>query len=69
MNEIQDPGIHALYLIAREEDAAAVTDTQRNAIDQLKKLSRSGNADATAALQRLRQVPDMHPFLREVLAA
>jgi hypothetical protein len=57
----------ALYILARQEDAASVTDNQKQAIEQLKKLSRNGNPDAEAALHRLRRYPNMHPFLKEVL--
>jgi hypothetical protein len=69
MNQIQDPGILALYLLSREEYAAAATDTQKRAIEQLKKLSRSGNVEADAALHRLKHLPDLHPLLREIIAA
>lgn len=69
MNEIQQAEIVLLYLLAREEDAAAVTSIQKQAVEQLKQLSRSGNPDAVLALSRLARQPDMHPLLREVLAA
>lgn len=69
MTEIHDNGILALYILARQDFAAGVTDTQKHAIEQIKKISRDGNADATAALHLLMRLPDMHPFLREMLAA
>jgi hypothetical protein len=69
MTTILDHGIRALYRLARQEYAAAVTDDQKQAIEQLKKLSVNGNRDAALALNQLKNLPDIHPFLREVLAA
>jgi hypothetical protein len=69
MQEMQDPGILALYRLARQEYAAAITEEQKLAVDELKNLSMAGNTDAAAALTRLKQLPTLHPFLREVLAA
>jgi hypothetical protein len=59
----------ALYILARHEEGAAITDNQKRAVEHLKKLSVKGNPDAALALDRLKQLPDIHPFLREVLAA
>jgi hypothetical protein len=59
----------ALYILARQEEGAAITDNQKRAVENLKKLSVKGNPDAALALDRLKQLPDIHPFLREVLAA
>ena len=69
MNEIHDDRILALYILTRQDMAGAVTDNQKLAIEQLKIYSLWGNQDAEAALNRLKNLPDMHPFLREVLAA
>ena len=68
MTSICDDRIMALYILARQEDAAAITDDQTRAVEQLKKLAVRGNPDATVALNRLKHLPDIHPFLREVLA-
>ena len=68
MTSINDDRIMALFILARQEDAAAITDDQKQAIEQLKKLSVSGNPDAASALYRLKHLPDIHPFLKEVLA-
>jgi len=69
MTTIQDDGINALYRLARQEYGAAITNDQKQAIEQLKKLSVKGNRDATLALNQLKHLPDIHPFLREVLTA
>ena len=67
MDGILDEGINILYAIARQiEDAEAYPD-QKEAIRQIKRLAASGNPDANIALNRLRQVPDLHPFLREIM--
>jgi hypothetical protein len=67
--EIQDDGIRAIYCIARDEDGAEITEPQKEAVRQLKKLARQGNPDAGIALNLLGRVPDMHPFMRELLTA
>ena len=69
MTSISDNRIMALYILARQEYAAAITDDQKQAIEQLKKLSLNGNPDATSALNQLKNLPGIHPFLKEVLAA
>jgi hypothetical protein len=69
MTSISDDRIMSLYILARQEDVAAITDDQKQAVEQLKKLSLNGNPDAGAALDRLKHSPNIHPFLREVLAA
>jgi hypothetical protein len=69
MTSIGDDRIMALYILARQEDAAAITDNQVHAIEQLKTLSIHGNPDAVTALNRLRNSPFIHPFLKEILAA
>ena len=68
MHSISDERILALYILAREEYAAAITSDQIEAVEQLKKLSASGNTDAALALTRLKQLPDIHPLLKGVLA-
>jgi hypothetical protein len=69
MTSINDDRIMALYILARQEDAAAVTTDQKQAIEQLKKLSVNGNPDAASAIYRLKHLPNIHPFLKEILAA
>lgn len=69
MTSMRDDRIMALYILARQEEGAAITDNQKQAVEHLKKLSVRGNPDAALALERLKQLPDLHPFLREVLAA
>jgi hypothetical protein len=68
MHSISDERILTLYILAREEYAAAITGDQIEAIEQLKKLSVSGNTDAGRALDLLKKLPDIHPFLKDVLA-
>jgi hypothetical protein len=67
MTTMNDAGIIALYILAQQEDGAGITDNQRLAVEQLKRLSALGNPDADVALHRLKQVPGIHPFLKEVL--
>jgi hypothetical protein len=69
MTRISDDRIMALYILARQEDAAAITDNQVHAIEQLKKLSIQGNPDAIMVLDRLKNSPFIHPVLKEVLTA
>jgi hypothetical protein len=69
MTSIHDDRIMALYILARQEEGAAITDNQKRVVEHLKKLSVKGNPDAALALDRLKQLPDIHPFLKEVLAA
>jgi len=69
MNEIHDDRILALYILAQQDEAAGVTTSQKLAIEHLKELALVGNPDAGAAINRLKHVPDIHPFLKEVLAA
>lgn len=69
MNEIHDNRIFALYRLALQGEAAAASVNQKLAIEQLKECALKGNPDADAALHRLKNWPDMHPFLKEVLAA
>lgn len=69
MNEIHDDRILALYILARQDEAAAATENQKMAIEQLKDYSLQGNPDAKIAIHRLKHAPDIHPFLKEVLAA
>jgi len=64
---LNDDRIVSLYILARKEDVAAVTDDQKQAVEQLKKLSLNGNQEAVMALNRLKHLPNIHPFLREVL--
>jgi len=67
MTMLNDDRIVSLYILARKEDVAAVTDDQKQAVEQLKKLSLNGNQEAVMALNRLKHLPNIHPFLREVL--
>ena len=69
MNDIYDDGIFALYILALQDVAAAVTINQKLAIEQLKDLALKGNPDAETALKRLKHSPDIHPFLKEILAS
>jgi hypothetical protein len=69
MPELSDDRITALYFLARQEYAAAITDEQKLAVEQLKEFARQGNQDAALALTRLQQLPNIHPFIKEVLAA
>jgi hypothetical protein len=69
MNEIHDNRILALYMLAQQDEAAAVTCNQKLAVEQLKEHALKGNPDAEAALYRLKHLPFIHPLLKEVLAA
>ncbi len=68
MNEIRDNRIFALYRLALQGEAAAASVNQKRAIEQLKNCALKGNLDADVALHRLKHLPDIHPFLKEVLA-
>lgn len=69
MYEIQDSGIRALFQISHQEDGAGITESQKEAGRQLKTLARKGNEDAALAVNLLLRRPDVHPFLKEILAA
>jgi hypothetical protein len=69
MNDILDEDIKILYAIAHQHEDASFDDEQKEAVRQIKRLAVSGNPDAANALDRLRHLPDMHPFLKEVLLA
>lgn len=69
MHEINDSGIRILYQIARDEHGAAITEQQKEAVRQLKRLARKGISDAAVAVNILMRTPDIHPFMSEVLVA
>jgi DNA-directed RNA polymerase subunit F len=69
MQEILDEGIKILYAIIHDGEDAEAREDQKEAVEQIKRLAKSGNPDAVNALERLRRTPDMHPFLREILMA
>lgn len=69
MNETPNDKIFALYILARQDVAAEANSNQKLAIEQLKELAEKGNQDADLAINRLKHVADMHPLLKEVLAA
>jgi|WetSurMetagenome_2_1015567.scaffolds.fasta_scaffold17117_2 hypothetical protein len=68
MQESHDNKVNALFILARQEDAAGITEDQKLAVEALKDLSRAGNTEAGMALKQLMRLPRIHPFLREVLA-
>lgn len=67
MDDISHDRIMALFILARQQEAAGITGDQIKAVEQLKAFSVRGNADATGYLHRLKMLPDIHPFVREVL--
>jgi hypothetical protein len=69
MTEQPDDRIMSLYILARQENGAGIPDDQKRADEQLKEFALRGNPDAGLALTRLMNLPTIHPFLKEVLAA
>jgi hypothetical protein len=69
MQEILDEGIKILYAIVNDGEDAEAREDQKEAVRQIKRLAISGNPDAINALEQLRRAPDLHQFLREILAA
>jgi hypothetical protein len=67
MDEIRDESLKILYAIVRTNEDASVGEEQREAVRQIKRLATSGNTDAVIALDHLQHVPDMHPFLQEII--
>jgi hypothetical protein len=65
---VENERITALYRLARYEEGAGITDSQRLAVEKLKILAYAGDTDAIRAIEHLRR-SYLHPFLREVLAA
>ena len=69
MQEIFDESIKILYAIVHDGEDAEAREDQKEAVEQIKRLVKSGNPDAVNAMERLRRAPDMHPLLREIVVA
>ncbi|MDD1662139.1 MAG: hypothetical protein LUQ60_00100 [Methanomicrobiales archaeon] len=65
----QDTQVLNLYILAREPGEILISDDQKVAIELLGSLAHKGNRDAMGALAALLRSPDLHPMLREMVAA
>ena len=69
MESIQDRQVLILYNLARDTDETLISHDQKVAIGLLGLLAGGGNLEAQEALRRLLRSPDIHPLLREMVAA
>jgi hypothetical protein len=67
MPHFTDAQVQGLYFLAADSEEPMINDMQREAIRELGRLVRKGNAEAQAALTRLARLPDLHPLLREIV--
>ena len=65
----QDKQVHTLYILARDPDNMLISNDQKVAIELLGSLAQGGNTDAMGALAALLRSPELHPLLREMVAA
>ena len=69
MEAFQDRQVFILYNLARDTDEALISHDQKVAIEILGSLAEGGNQEARRALLSLLRSPDLHPLLREMVAA
>jgi hypothetical protein len=65
----QDKQVRTLYNLARDPGEILISNDQKVAIQLLGLLAQEGNSDARGALTALLRSPDLHPMLREMVAA
>jgi hypothetical protein len=65
----QDKQVSTLYNLARDPGEMLISNDQKVAIQLLGLLAHEGNRDAQGALAALLRSPDLHPMLREIVAA
>jgi hypothetical protein len=65
----QDRQVRTLYILARDSDNTLISNNQKVAIELLGSLAQGGNRDAMEALAALLRSPELHPLLREMVAA
>ncbi len=61
MTDIGEDRIRALFILAQQQEGAGITGVQ------LREIAAHGNNHAAAYLARLNRLPDIHPFIREML--
>jgi hypothetical protein len=66
---LQDRQVRALYGLVWDPGDALIRHDQKVAIELLGSLARKGNREAGGALAALLRKPDLHPLLREMVAA
>jgi hypothetical protein len=59
--------VQGLYFLAADAEEPMINDMQREAVRELGRMVRKGNAEAQVALTRLARLPDLHPLLREIV--
>jgi hypothetical protein len=65
----QDKQVRTLYYLTRDPGEILISHDQKVAIELLGSLALKGNRDAQDALAALLRLPDLHPMLREMVAA
>ncbi len=65
----QDKQVLTLYILARNSGKMLISNDQKVAIELLGSLAQEGNRDAMGALVALLRSPELHPILREMVAA
>jgi hypothetical protein len=65
----QDKQVLTLYILARNSGKMLISNDQKVAIELLGSLAQEGNRDAMGALAALLRSPELHPILREMVAA
>jgi len=67
--QFRDKQIQTLYSLAQDTDMSLISSDQRVAIDLLGTLAREGNEEAMKAILSLLRLPELHPLLKEMVAA
>jgi hypothetical protein len=65
----QDRQVLTLYNLARDTNESLISNDQKVAIELLGHLASGGNREARGALLALLRSPELHPLLREMVAA
>jgi hypothetical protein len=65
MHYFKDETVLHLYLTVKDCNEPMINEIQRNAVDALFGMVKSGNEEATVALHDLARAPSLHPLLRE----
>lgn len=69
MVNFQDRQVLLLYNLARDPGETLISNDQKVAIQLLGSLAQDGNREAREALLALLRSPELHPLLREMVAA
>jgi len=65
MHYFKDETVLHLYLSVKDCNEPMINEIQRDAVDVLVEMARSGNEEAAIALRDLARAPQIHPLLRE----